>query len=92
MAEKTLNQIVESARIGEPLTNNELRFAVCAFDVLLAQLDISQNPEQLASYFVAAELPPEAYLGENNHPDSAAFREWYTAFKNFGAKKNETIN
>lgn len=87
---KTLDQITHAARVGAKLTVDELRFAVCAYDVLLAQLDVSRYPVQLSAYFQAAETPPEKYIGHANHPDDPGFQEWYRAFKSLGTKRSKT--
>lgn len=87
---KTLEQITSAARRGEELTVDELRFAVCAYDVLLAQLQLDRDPEQLHAYFGASTTPPELYLGENNHPDNPDFREWYATVNGLADKLKKT--
>lgn len=75
--ERTLAEIVSAVRLNGPTTPDELRYAVAAFDVALAQMDISRHHDQLNEYFKAAGLPPRQYVGEANDPEKPAAVEWY---------------
>lgn len=79
---RTLDQITTAARQGLPVTETELRLAVCAYDVLMAKLKVPENPVQLAEYFKAADTAPELYLGPNNDPRELGVKEWHEAFIN----------
>ncbi len=83
---RTLDQIVAAVRSGQAVPHDELRRAVVAFDVLLAQLDLPRDPKALAEYFRAAESVPAEYIGEANDPDNAEAVAWYTAMHNAGAR------
>lgn len=84
---RTLQQITDAARRNEPVSELELRFAVCAYDVLLAQLELEKDPKQLQKFFVAAEADPRAYIGPANNPLNAEARDWHKAFINVGDTK-----
>jgi len=81
---RTLQQITDATRRNEEATEEELRFAVCAYDVLLAQLELEQDPKQLQKFFIAAEADPRAYIGPTNNPLNAEARDWHKAFINVG--------
>lgn len=81
---RTLNEITAAVRQGEPVTEEELRYAVVVYDVLVAQLELPNNPQQLLHYFQAAESDPREYVGEANDPAFAGAREWYAAMHNAG--------
>jgi len=85
---KTLTEVTEAARLGEPLTNDELRFAVCAYDVLIAQFKVERYVDQLQEFFVAGEAVPEEYLTPANHPDNPDFVTWYRTFLNLEVEPN----
>lgn len=81
---RTLQEITDAARRGESATEDELRFAVCAYDVFVAQLELDRDPKQLAKFFIAAESDPREYLGEANAPTRADVQAWHRAFINVG--------
>lgn len=85
---RTLQQITDAARRNEPATDEELRLAVTAYDVLLAQLELDKDPKQLQKFFVAAESDPRAYVGPANDPANAEARDWHKAFINVGENDN----
>ena len=94
---KTLNQITQAARIGHPLTEEELRLAVCAYDVMIAQLNPNDHLEVLAEYFKAAEASPKEYIGWGNHPDNPDFVKWYAQnvtpnFNQIAKRATEIVN
>lgn len=78
---KTLDQIVSAIRLGEPVSYDDAVYAIVAFDVLLAQLELEKTPEKLQHYFVAAELPPAKYIGPNNDPKNPEALAWYRAMQ-----------
>ncbi len=41
---RTLAQITDAARRGEPVSHGELLYAVVAYDVLLSQFEIEKHP------------------------------------------------
>lgn len=79
---RTLQQITDAARRGEPATEEELRLAVCAYDVFIAQLELEKDPKQLQKFFVAAEAVPREYIGPANDPDNQDAVDWHKAFIN----------
>ena len=82
---RTLDEIVSATRMGEPTTPEELRYAVVACDVLLAQLSLDVDPVRLAKYFEAAELPPIEYAGWDNDPENPDAVAWYRAMYELGS-------
>lgn len=45
---RTLSDITDAARRGEAVTEEELRLAVCAYDVFIAPSNDPDNPEAVA--------------------------------------------
>jgi len=86
---RTLSDITDAARRGEPVTEEELRLAVCAYDVFIAQLELEKDPKQLAKFFVAAESDPREYIGPANDPDNPEAVAWHKAFINTEVKEND---
>lgn len=82
---RKLQEITDAARRGEPATEDELRYAVCAYDVFVAQLELDKDPKQLQKFFVACESDPREYIGEANDPARKEVREWHRAFINVGS-------
>ena len=78
---RTLNDIVAAVRSRQEVTEDELRYAVVAFDVLLSQMDLTNDLAKLTLFFEAAEQNPRTYIGEANNPDKQAAVEWYTAMQ-----------
>lgn len=76
---RTLDEIVASARLNEPLDPDEARYAIVAFDVLLAQLNLDQDAERLKEWMVAATNSPQEYAGEANDPQNPDAVAWYRA-------------
>ena len=83
---RTLNEITSACRRGEPVTEEELRYAVCAYDVMVAQFEIENHAVLLEKYFVAAEMDVKEYVGPNNDPNDPEVQKWHRAF----AKVNPT--
>lgn len=81
---RTLDAITAAVRQGQDVTEEELRYAVVAYDVLVASLNLPNNPDQLRHYFQAAESDPRVFVGEANDPAFAGAREWYAAMHNAG--------
>lgn len=86
---RTLSDITDAARRGEPVTEEELRLAVCAYDVFIAQLELEKDPKQLAKFFVAAESDPREYIGPANDPDNPEVVAWHKAFINTEVMEND---
>lgn len=76
---RTLDEIVASARLNELLDPDEARYAIVAFDVLLAQLNLDQDAERLKEWMVAATNSPQEYVGEANDPQNPDAVAWYRA-------------
>lgn len=55
-----------------------------AYDVMVAHLELPNNPEQLREYFQAADNDPKVYAGEANDPAFPDARRWYIAMHNAG--------
>lgn len=84
---RRLADIVDAVRRNEYAHVEELRYVVCAFDVLLAQLEVERNPEQLGKYMLAAESCPKEYIGNANDPGNPEVVRWHKAFVNVGKKE-----
>jgi hypothetical protein len=74
---RTLDEITTAVRRAEPVTTEELALAVCAYDVLLAKLEVDKNPVQLQEYFVAGDNDPAEYIGPENDPRNAESVNWH---------------
>ena len=74
---RSLTEITYAVRRNEPATLDEMRYAIVANDVLLAQLHIAWNEHQLADFFAAAESCPKAYVGWDNDPENPEAVEWH---------------
>lgn len=85
---KTLDEIVDAVRRGDEVEHDELRLAVVAFDVLLANLDLPQDHARLSKYMLAAGLPPRRYVGKANDPDQPEAVEWYVRMKAVSAPQS----
>lgn len=82
---RTLDEIVNAVRSAEgEATDEELRYAVTAFDVLVSRLKVEENTTQLHEWFAAAETPLDEYLGSANRPDSPEAIAWYRAMRSAG--------
>lgn len=81
---RKLHEITDAVRRNEPATEEELRLAICAYDVLMVQLELDKDPKQLEKFFTAAELNPEDYLGPENDPRDPKVAAWHKAFINIG--------
>lgn len=84
---RTLSEITAAVRQAEPVTEEELRYAVVAYDVMVAQMELPNDPARLYHYFQAADNDPRAYIGEANDPAFAGAREWYRAMHGAGEEK-----
>lgn len=78
---RSLEDITDAVRRNEPATEDELRLAICAYDVLLAQLQLDKNPVLLAEFFKAGEADPLTYIGPANDPRNPEAVAWHKAFK-----------
>lgn len=76
---RTLDEIVAAVRSNETYTEDELVYAVVAFDVLLHQLDLLGDAPRLQRYFIAAEADPRKFIGEANDPQNPEAVAWYKA-------------
>ena len=74
---RTLQEITDAARRNEPITDNELRYAVCAYDVLLFQLDLSKDYKQLKKFMIAADMDPREFIGPANDPRNPYAVNWH---------------
>lgn len=81
---RTLDAIVAATRSAEPVTEEELRYAVVAFDVLLYSLDLPADYKRLQQWFVAAEADPQKYIGKDNDPADEEAATWYRIMHNAG--------
>lgn len=81
---RSLSEVTAAVRQGEEVTEDELRCAVVAYDVLIAQLDLPASAVQLMRYFQAADADLRDYIGEANDPDEPTAREWYAAMHRAG--------
>lgn len=81
---RTLNEITAAIRSGGTYTEDEARYAVVAYDVMVAQLQVPENPVQLQHYFLAAESSPIEYIGWANDPDNPEAVAWYKAMNHVG--------
>ncbi|MAL49648.1 MAG: hypothetical protein CMH18_07805 [Methylophaga sp.] len=81
---RQLHEITDAVRRNEAATEEELRLAVCAYDVLMVQLELDRDPKQLAKFFTAAEASPEDYIGPQNDPRDPKVAAWHRAFINVG--------
>lgn len=79
---RTLHEITDAARRNEPATEEELRLAVCAYDVLLAQLEVENDPKQLEKFFAASTRAPLQFIGPANDPRDPDVVAWHRAFIN----------
>ena len=86
---RTLQEITDSARRNEPIPWVELQFAVCAYDVLLSQLDLENDVPKLTKFMVAAEADPVEYIGPANNPQDPEVAAWHKAFINVGDDNEE---
>jgi len=83
--QRTLGQIVEAVRLGQPHGADELVYAVVAFDVLMSQLQVEKNFDQLQEYLKAAHTPPQEYAGWVNDPGNPEAVAWYKAMLSISA-------
>jgi hypothetical protein len=74
-----LHEITAACRTGEPIDQELLILAICAYDVLMAQItnDNMNQTQVKAEYFKAGDSEPAKYIGWNNHPDNPEFQSWY---------------
>ena len=86
---RTLTEITDAVRRNEAVTEEELRAAVVAYDVFLAQIDITKYPEALAEFFKATDGDPRDYYGPENDPNRPEVAEWHTAFINVKPNNNK---
>ncbi|MCP4469624.1 MAG: hypothetical protein GY815_02870 [Gammaproteobacteria bacterium] len=77
---RNLDEITAAVRTGLAVTDEEMRRAIVAYDVLLAQFDLPRYPALLAEYFLAGETDVKVYAGSANDYSDPAAREWYRDF------------
>jgi len=82
---RTLDEIVAAVRSNENYTEDELVYAVVAFDVLLSQLALDQDVTRLQHWMAAATQSPKDYAGEANDPNNPEAANWYKAMHGAGA-------
>ena len=78
---RTLDEITAALRRNEPVTFEELRYTVAAYDVLLARFGVHNYPVLMEKYFIAAEMDPWRYVGAENDPENSDVVAWHKAFK-----------
>lgn len=81
---RTLDEITTAVRRNEPVTDEELRYSVCAYDVLLALLELDKDPVRLKQYMTAGDMCPREYIGPANDPSEPSVQEWHKAFTAVG--------
>ena len=86
---RTLDEIVAAVRSNETYTEDELVYAVVAFDVLLSQLKLDEDPQRLQHWMVAAINSPKEYAGPYNDPANPEVEEWYKAMHNVTAHPHD---
>lgn len=74
---QTLTEITHAVRRNQQVNPTELRYAVAAYDVLIAKLNVSQDQEQVKEFFKAAESDPREYIGWSNDPENPEARDWH---------------
>ena len=74
---RTLTEITNAVRRDQPVTQLELRYAVAAYDVMVAKMHISQDDQMIAEFFRAAESDPKKYIGWENDPMNKHSTEWH---------------
>jgi len=82
---RTLDEIVAAVRSSETCTEDELVYAVVAFDVLLSQLKLDEDPQRLQHWMAAAINSPKEYAGPCNDPANPQAVAWYKAMHGAGA-------
>lgn len=86
---RTLDQIVAAIRSDTPYTEEEARYAVVAFDVLLSRLSLDQDVARLQEWMTAAILSPRVYAGQANDPENPEAVAWYRAMHSVTARPPE---
>lgn len=81
---RTLDEIVTAARLNEPLEPDEARYAIVAFDVVLARLDLEKDAIRLKEWMTAALLDPQKYIGPANDPQNPEVVDWYRSMHGIG--------
>ncbi len=79
---RTLTEITNAVRRNEEVTIDELRLAVCAYDVMVAKFNVPQDRQQMEEFFRAAESDPAEYIGWNNNPDNPESVDWHRSHIN----------
>lgn len=83
---RALDEIVAAARLNEELDPREARFALVAFDVLIADMQLEHDVAKLQAWMQAAVTPPDRYIGEANSPENAEAVEWMRAMRGASEK------
>lgn len=86
---RTLDEITAAVRRNDPVTDEELRYSVCAYDVLLALLELDKDPVRLKQYMTAGDMCPREYIGHANDPNEPSVQEWHKAFLSVGEYPGE---
>ncbi len=82
---RTLSEITAAIRSGTEFTEGEARYAVVAYDVMVAHMQPENNPTQLAIYFQASDRSPVEFIGWSNDPENPDAVTWYRAMNGVGA-------
>lgn len=81
---RTLSEITSAVRLKEPVTEEELKRAVVAYDVLLHVLNLPEDPERLLAFFQAGSSDPKEWAGPSNDYDDPETVKWYKAMHSAG--------
>jgi hypothetical protein len=77
---RTLDEMTRAVRRDEIVTDWELRYAVVAYDVMLAGMELEKDPVRLQKYMVAGDSCPKEFAGPANDPQNPESVAWHRAF------------
>lgn len=86
---RTLSEITAAVRQGDPVTGDELRYAVVAYDVMVAQMELPNGPARPGRSTTSRRrtTTPREYIGQANDPAFPDARQWYAAMRGAGNEK-----
>lgn len=76
----TLETIIDMVRTGGRPDYNDLRYAVAAFDVLIAGLHLEQDVSRAELWNIVSKQSPFETVKAHNDPDNPEHTAWYIAF------------
>lgn len=76
---RTLQEITDAVRRGEEANGEELRYAICAYDVLLHELKIAETTTMVGTFATAATMKPNEYIGWDNDYKNPEVVAWHKA-------------